>query len=175
MCFNAMVAVLSDQYPQYIQHFLAYQSHIVHTYKKSQGLEWVAYDMDYRHKAAYTKNLHWAAIDQNLSAMWLSGSGRPPLCMHCLSGNHLAAHYPYSGDNLLLQLAPQWAVSSPAPLSQWAMSLYRQVAQLSNPQRAQQPPAYVVNPPGHPCTITQPVAANHMWAVQRIRWAKVQL
>ena len=27
----------------------------------------------------------------------------------------------------------------------------------------------------NPCTFTQPVAANYMWAVQRIRWAKVQL
>ena len=78
-CFNAMVAVLSEQYPQYIQHFLAYQSHIVHAYRKSQGLEWVAHDMAYRCKAAYTKNLNWAVIDLNLSAMWLSGSES----LHC--------------------------------------------------------------------------------------------
>ena len=54
-CLNAMVAVLFEQYPQYIQHFLAYQSNIVRAYKKSQGLAWVAYDIAYRHKAAYTK------------------------------------------------------------------------------------------------------------------------
>ena len=66
-----------------------------------------------------TKDLHWAVIDQNLSAMWLSGSGRPPLFMHCLSENHLGAHYPHTGDNLLSSLAPQWAASSPASTSQW--------------------------------------------------------
>ena len=145
-----MVAVLSEQYPQYIQHFLAYQSHIVYAYKKSQGLEWVAYNMAYRRKAAYTKNLHWAVIDLNLSAMWLSGSGKPPLCMHCRSENHMAAHCPHTGDNLLSSLAPQWAASSPAPLSQWAMSPYRHVAQPTNPQRPPQPPAFVANPPGRP-------------------------
>ena len=53
-----------------------------------------------------TKELHWAVIDQNPSAMWLSGSGRPPLFMHCLSENHLGAHYPHTGDNLLSSLAP---------------------------------------------------------------------
>ena len=106
-CFNVMVAVLSEQYPQYIQHFLAYQSHIVRAYRKSQGLEWVAHDMAYRRKAAYTKNVNWAVIDLNLSAMWLSDSGRSPLCMHCLSENHLAAHCPHTGDNLLTSLAPQ--------------------------------------------------------------------
>ena len=149
-CFNAMVAVLSEQYPQYIQHFLAYQSHIVRAYRKSQGLEWVAYDMAYRRKAAYTKNLNWAVIDLNLSAMWLSGSGRPPLCMHCLSENHLAAHCPHTGDNLLSSLAPQWATPLPASTSQWAMSPYRPGAQPSNPQRSLQPPSYVTNPPGRP-------------------------
>ena len=84
-CFNAMVAVLSEQHPQYIQHFLAYQSHIVCAYKKSQGLEWVAYDMAYRRKAAYTKNLHWAIIDLNLSAMWLMQWLREASIVHALS------------------------------------------------------------------------------------------
>ena len=51
----------------------------------------------------------------NPSAMWLSGSGRPPLCMHCLSKNHLAANYPHTGNNLS-SLAPQWAVSSSVPM-----------------------------------------------------------
>ena len=82
--------------------------------------------------------------------MWLSGSGKPPLCMHSLSENHVAAHCPHTGDNLLSSLAPQWAASSPAPLSQWAMSPYRHVAQPANPQRPPQPPAYVANPPGRP-------------------------
>ena len=67
-------------------------------------------------------------------AQWLREAS---IVMHCLSENHWAAHCPHSGDNLLLPLAPQWAASSPAPTSQWAMSPYRHVAQLSNPQRVQ--------------------------------------
>ena len=62
----------------------------------------------------------------------------------------MAAHCPHTGDNLLSSLAPQWAASSPAPLSQWAMSPYRHVAQPANPQRPPQPPAFVANPPGRP-------------------------
>ena len=56
--FNAIAAVVSEQYSQYIQHLLAYQSHIVCAYKKSEGLEWVTYDKAYRHKAACTKALN---------------------------------------------------------------------------------------------------------------------
>ena len=98
---------------------------------------------------------------------------RPPLCMHCLSENQLAAHCPHTGDNLLSSLAPQWATSSPAPTSQWTMSLYRSGAQPLNPQRFAQPPAYVANPLRPPRTFTQPMAANYM-SVQHIRGAKVQ-
>ena len=64
--------------------------------------------------------------------MWLSCSGRPPLCMHCLSEDHLAAHCPHTGDNLLSSLAPQWARPLPALTSQWAMSPYRPGVQPSN-------------------------------------------
>ena len=65
-CFNVMVAVLSEQYPHYIQHFLAYQSHIVREYKKS--LEWVAYNMAYRSKA--TLGSHRPKSVSNV-AQWL--------------------------------------------------------------------------------------------------------
>ena len=116
---------------------------------------------------AYTKDLNWAVKDQNLSAMWLSGSRRPPLYMHCLSENHLAAHYPHTGDNLS-SLAPPWAVSSPTPMSQWALSPYRHVGQPLNLQRS----LHLLQTHW---TFTQPMAANYMWAVHRIRGVKVQL
>ena len=71
--------------------------------------------------------------------------------MHCLNEDHLAAHCPHTGDNLLSSLAPQWATPLPALTSQWAMSPYRPGAQPSNPQRSPlQPPTYVANPPGRP-------------------------
>ena len=47
-CYNVLVGVLTERFPQFIHHFLAYQSHIIRSYKKSRALEWVAYDMAYR-------------------------------------------------------------------------------------------------------------------------------
>ena len=113
-CYNAMVAVLTERFPQFIHQFLAYQSHIIRSYKKSRALEWVAYDMAYRRKAAYMKSLNWAVIDQNLSATWFSGAGRPPSCMHCLSEAHTSNSCPHLVENVLAPLAtagPQWAVT----------------------------------------------------------------
>ena len=121
--------------------------------KKKKGLYRHNPSQSYRighFKAVYTKGLHWAVIDQNLSTIWLSGSGRPLLCMHCLSENHLAAHYPHTWDNLLSSLAPQWVASSPAPTSQWVMSPYRHDVAQPNPQRSLQLPAYVANLLGRP-------------------------
>ena len=139
-CYNAMVAVLAERYPQFIQHFLAYQSHIVRSYKKSRALEWVAYDMAYRRKAAYTKSLNWAIIDQNLSATWFSGMGRPPCCVQCLSDDHSAATCPRLGDNIFASLAPaisQWAISAQAlTTEQWVTPQRVLPSQAQYPRRS---------------------------------------
>ena len=118
-----MVAVLAERYPQFIHQFLAYRSHIVRSYKKSRALEWVASDMAYRRKAAYTKSLNWAAVDLNFSAMWFSGSGAPPSCMHCLSEMHQSSCCPRLGENIFAPLAttrpqramPQWGRPQSGP------------------------------------------------------------
>ena len=78
--------------------------------------------------------------------------------MHCKSENHLAAHYTHTGDNLS-SLTPQWVASSPVPTSQWALSLYKHVAQPLNPQRS----LHLLQTYW---TFTQPMAANYMWAIQ---------
>ncbi len=92
-CYCSLVSILGESYPQYMQHFLSYLAQTVRNYK-SRALEWVAYDVAYRRKAAYLKRLDWAVIDHNLSATWFTGHGNVLSCMHCLGEDHSAAACP---------------------------------------------------------------------------------
>ena len=87
-CYSSLVSVLVEKYPQYIKHFLAYQSTIVMGAKRSQGLSWVAYDAAYRRKAACTKSLFWGSVDQYLYTVWFSNQALGPACISCFSTDH---------------------------------------------------------------------------------------
>ena len=63
-CYCSLVSVLAEKYPQHIQHFLSYLTHIVRCYKKSRALEWVAYDVAYRRKAPCLKHLNCMGHDR---------------------------------------------------------------------------------------------------------------
>ena len=146
-CYNALVGVLTERFPQYIHHFLAYQSHIIRSSKKSRALEWVAYDMAYRRKAAYTKSLNWAVIDHNLSATWFTGSGRPPSCTHCLSDNHQLSSCPCLGENIFAAFTPTMPQRAPA---QGAEPLNRPPPQAQYSQRLSVYTLQVQGPSGAP-------------------------
>ena len=65
VCYSAMASILAERYPAKIPHLMAYQSTIVKCAKRYQSLAWVAYDMEFRRKAAKTKSLDWGTIDQS--------------------------------------------------------------------------------------------------------------
>ena len=72
-CYSSLVAVLAEQYPQYIKHFLAYLSTVVGCCKRYKGLSWAAYDAAFRRKAAVQRSLAWGIVDYSLFAIWFSG------------------------------------------------------------------------------------------------------
>jgi hypothetical protein len=93
-CYSSLVSVLVEKYPQYIKHFLAYQSTIVMGAKRSNSLSWVAYDAAYRRKAACTKSLFWGTVDQYLYTVWFANQAHGPACISCFSTDHTTDQCP---------------------------------------------------------------------------------
>ena len=127
----AMVAVLAEKHPQFISHFMAYLSIIVRYAGSNRGAEepglsWVAYDIAFCRKAAYTKNLCWGVVDQSLFALWLSGGTLTPTCAHCLATDHASAECTYAHPFLPINAA----MLTPTPNPKW---------QTSRPQSSPQP------------------------------------
>ena len=110
-CYSAMVSVLAERYPVKFPHLMAYQSTIVKCAKCYQGLAWVAYDMEFRRKAAKTKSLDWGTFDQSAFAKFFTGSSRPLVRCHVCLEDHLTQHCPHNVNPFML---PQmWTLQNP--------------------------------------------------------------
>ena len=104
-CYSAMASI---RYPAKIPHLMAYQSTIVKCAKRYQGLAWVAYDMEFRRKAAKTKSLDWGTIDQSAYAEFFTGSSRPLVRCHVCLEDHLTQHCPHNANPFMLpQMLPR--------------------------------------------------------------------
>ena len=101
-CYSAMASILAERYPAKIPHLMAYQSTIVKCAKRYQGLAWVAYDMEFRRKAAKTKSLDWGTIDQSAYAEFFTGSSRPLVRCHVCLEDHLTQHCPHNANPFML-------------------------------------------------------------------------
>ena len=112
-CYSAMASILAERYPAKIPHLMAYQSTIVKCAKRYQGLAWVAYDMEFRRKAAKSKSLDWGTIDQSAYAEFFTGSSRPLVRCHVCLEEHLTQHCPQTANPFML---PQmWMLQNPQP------------------------------------------------------------
>ena len=106
-----MVSILAEKYPSQISDLMAYQSTIVKCAKCYQGLAWVAYDMEFRRKAAKSKSLDWGTIDQSACAKFFTGSPMPLVRCHVCLEEHPTQQCPQTVNPFML---PQmWMLHNP--------------------------------------------------------------
>ena len=138
-CYSAMASMLAERYPAKIPHLMAYQSTIVKCAKYYQGLAWVAYNMEFRRKAAKSKSLDWGTIDQSAYAEFFTGSSRPLVRCHVCLEDHATQHCPQTANPFMV---PQtWMTQSPQFQQQYSpqMQIQRQQTQLAVQQQVRRP------------------------------------
>ena len=94
-CFSTMAAVITTKDPGKAPQLFAYLRTIVRASQTFEGLAWVAYDTQYRRRAAATKSWDWGTTDTSLYNECFTGRARAKaLCKLCASESHMDQQCP---------------------------------------------------------------------------------
>ena len=78
--FVVYATVLLGAFPHRAADMFAYLSIIQSAHKKCLGLAWLAYDLDFRRRAARDPTLSWSTIHPQLYLEKFTGMSRSPCC-----------------------------------------------------------------------------------------------
>ena len=167
-CYSAMVSILAERYPSKVPELMAYQSTIVKCAKCYQGLAWVAYDMEFRRKAAKSKSLDWGTIDQSAYAEFFTGSSMSLVRCHVCLEEHPTQQCPQTVNPFMLP--PMWMLQNPQYQQQSKQPVQFQHQQTQPMMLRQAPPAH--DPPiccrfnsvlGNHCNLHNPACMLGLW------------
>ena len=106
-CFSNMAAIITSKYLSKAPQLWAYQRTIVRASQNFDGPSWVAYDMQFRRKAASKKSWDWGEIDLTLYNEMFTGRARAKVhCRICLSKSHLERACPLAPPPGLMLSTP---------------------------------------------------------------------
>ena len=113
-CFSVMSMVTSSKFPDRAPKLFVYMRTIAKTSQTFDGLAWVAYDNQFRQKAAANRSWDWGSIDTALYNECFTGRTRMKvLCKTCASESH--------AEQQCTLTTPTLACSRPCPclLGEW--------------------------------------------------------